>query len=424
MRGKELISLRITQDGEQDRLALTLNRGLQDLRSGLFELLDLPEHVLILKREARGIARAIMTAVQGEDGVFVAEFGPKIADKDLREAHSIAIEGHRAAHIGREEHEFHFFRLHDARMLREGLAVRKRGVVCAHMNLQRTVREPSPLLPFLFSAFSEAKKTRVRQWLKYGGVQVNGRVVTRHDHELKAGDEIAIQPPKAPPREQRAPLPSGLRLLHEDDHILVIEKGAGWLTIAKDNGKGRNAYAVLMDHVRSADPRLRVWIVHRLDRETSGLLVFAKTEEAKHTLQENWQDFEKRYLAIVEGSPPEEEGTLRSHLDESNPLHVRSAPAAEDTREAVTHYRVLKKGRGRALLELTLETGRRHQIRVQLADARCPVVGDDRYGSITQAFGVKRLALHATRLTFDHPETGEEMTFESPLPPELEKMSP
>jgi 23S rRNA pseudouridine1911/1915/1917 synthase len=288
------------------------------------------------------------------------------------------------------------------------------------MNLQRTVSEPAPLLPFLFEAFSEAKKTKVRQWLKYGGVLVNGQVVKKHDHELKSGDLISIQPPKAPPREQRVPLPAGLRALHEDDDIIVIEKAAGWLTIAKDNGKGRNVYAALMDYVRSANPRQRVWIVHRLDQDTSGLLVFAKNEEAKHTLQENWQEFEKRYLAVVEGAPPKKEGTLRSHLDESNPLRVRSAPPSEATREAVTHYRVLKQAQGRSLVELTLETGRRHQIRVQLADARCPVLGDDRYGA-GKTPEARRLALHAAVLTFHHPADDREMTFESPLPSELAK---
>lgn len=283
------------------------------------------------------------------------------------------------------------------------------------MTLKRTVSSPAPLLAFLFTAFPEAKKTKVRQWLKFGSVLVNGRSVTQFDHPLEAGDEIQIKAQKREPEVPR--LPSGLRILHEDRDILVVEKAAGWLTIAKDNGKGRNVYSVLMDHVRSANPKLKVWIVHRLDRDTSGVLVFAKDEEAKHWLQEHWHEFEKRYQAVVEGAPPADKGTLRSHLDESNPLRVRSAPPSDETREAVTHYRVLKKAAGRALLELTLETGRRHQIRVQLSDARCPVVGDERYGAKTNP--VDRLALHACRLRFEHPRDGEEMVFESPFPKDL-----
>jgi 23S rRNA pseudouridine1911/1915/1917 synthase len=283
------------------------------------------------------------------------------------------------------------------------------------MTLQRTVTTPGPLLPFLLTAYPEVKKTKVRQWLKFGAVHVNGRSITKHNHELHTGDQIDIKAQKPAPEGPK--LPSGLRILHEDDHLIVLEKAAGWLTIAKDSGKGRNVYSVLTDHVRSANPKLKVWIVHRLDRETSGLIVFAKTEEAKHWLQEHWHEFEKRYQAVVEGAPPAASGTLRSHLDESNPMRVFSAPKSEDTREAVTHYRVLKKAAGRALLELTLETGRRHQIRVQLSDARCPVVGDTRYGAKTDP--VMRLALHACLLRFEHPLDGHEMRFESPLPKEL-----
>jgi 23S rRNA pseudouridine1911/1915/1917 synthase len=286
------------------------------------------------------------------------------------------------------------------------------------MTLQRTVSETTTLLPFLFAEWHEVKKVKVRQWLKFGSVQVNGRSVTQFNHVLKAGDVIEIISQK--PVYRQTELPSGLRIVHEDDEIIVLEKPAGWLTIAKDNGKGRNVYAVLTDYVRSANSKLKIWIVHRLDRDTSGLIVFAKTEEAKHTLQGQWGEFEKKYFAIVEGAPPAESGTLRSYLDESNPLRVFSAPQSEDTREAVTHYQVVKRSAALALLELTLETGRRHQIRVQLSDVRCPVVGDERYGAKTDP--AERLALHACLLSFQHPVTGEEMHFESKLPTELAKL--
>jgi len=284
------------------------------------------------------------------------------------------------------------------------------------MKLEHLITSPGKLLPSLFEIFAEVKKTKVRQWLKHGAVQVNGRAVTQFDHALKPGDKIAIKASKKAV-EPASPLPPGLKILHEDASILVVEKPSGWLTIAKDSGKGRNIYSVLTDHVRSATPKLRVWIVHRLDRETSGLIVFAKTEQAKRTLQTHWQDFEKRYLAITEGIPAKPQGTLRSHLDESNPLRVYSAPASEDTREAITHYRVLKTNHGRALVELNLETGRRHQIRVQLSDARCPVLGDVRYGA--KGDQAERLALHASLLVFEHPEDGRKMRFESPLPKNL-----
>lgn len=283
---------------------------------------------------------------------------------------------------------------------------------------QHTVTEPTTLLPFLFASWPEVKKIKVRQWLKFGSVHVNDRSTTRFNHELVAGDIVSVKPHK--PAAKTAELPKGLRIVHEDADIIVLEKAAGWLTIAKDSGKGRNVYSVIMDHIRSANPRLKAWIVHRLDRDTSGLLVIAKTEESKRWLQEHWSEFEKRYFAIVEGAPPAESGTLRSHLDESNPLRVYTAKESEDTREAITHYRVVASGNGLSKLELTLETGRRHQIRVQLAAAHCPVVGDERYGAKTNP--AERLALHACHLRFQHPRDGADMQFDSPLPPELARL--
>jgi 23S rRNA pseudouridine1911/1915/1917 synthase len=149
-------------------------------------------------------------------------------------------------------------------------------------------------------------------------------------------------------------------------------------------------------------------------------MVFAKTESAKQTLQEQWSQTEKRYLAIVEGRPPEEEGELRSHLDESRPYKVHAAKESSRTRLAITRYKVIKQTEHRSLLELTLETGRRNQIRVQLAEAGCPVVGDDKYGPAKEPF--PRLALHASYLSFPHPVTGEPCEFESPLPSQLARL--
>lgn len=278
-----------------------------------------------------------------------------------------------------------------------------------------------PLLEFLFQKLPEVKRTKVRQWLRFGGVRVNGRVITRHDHALAAGDVVRLEPQARPPPGPR--LPRGMRIVHEDAALIVIEKPAGLLSIASKAEREATAYARLTDYVRQTQrgKGARVWIVHRLDRETSGLMVFARTEAVKRAMQENWAEAEKKYLAVTDGIPPQAAGTLSSHLDETDPFRVRSLPrAGEHTREAVTHYRVLRTAGGRALLELTLETGRRHQIRVQLAGIRCPVAGDPKY----HPSGVEneRLALHASELRFKHPASGEEMRFESPLPVELERL--
>lgn len=283
-----------------------------------------------------------------------------------------------------------------------------------------TVEQPTQLQSFLFARFPEVKKTKVKQWLKHDSVLVNGHSRTRHDHPLVVGDEVTILT-EAEAKTAGA-LPRDMKILHEDEAILVIDKPADLLSIATDAESRNTAYARLTDYVRKGNPRgrERVWIVHRLDRETSGLMVFARTPEAKDVLQGNWDAVEKRYLAIVERVPPEEQGVLVSHLDESHPGKVFSAPPGGSTREARTHYRVLKRGDKLSLVELRLETGRRHQIRVQLSDIQCPIIGDEKYNARTDP--AKRLGLHACLLRFPHPMTKQELCFESPLPPALARL--
>jgi 23S rRNA pseudouridine1911/1915/1917 synthase len=276
------------------------------------------------------------------------------------------------------------------------------------------------LLPFLFLSLPEVKKTKVRNWLKYGQIQVNGEPITRHDHPLSPGDVVSLA--TTSPSRAESVLPKGMRIVFEDEAILVIEKPANLLSIATDAQKEKTAHAHLMRYINGGHPRgkNRVWIVHRLDRETSGLMVFAKTESAKDTLQTKWNATEKRYFAIVEGHMPEPEGELKSHLDESRAYKVHAAKESDQTRLAITQYKVLKQTEKQSLLELKLETGRRNQIRVQLAAIGCPVLGDDKYGPAKQP--ANRLALHASYLSFPHPVTGESCEFESPLPNQLARL--
>jgi len=289
------------------------------------------------------------------------------------------------------------------------------------MTPRHTVTEAATLLPFLLANWPEAKRTRIKQWLKFGSVRVNGQTVTRHDHELRPGDKVEIKIDRAQ-RKAPPPLPKGLEIVYEDDAIIVLNKGTGWLTIALDSGKGRTAYAALTDHVRAQNPRNRVWIVHRLDRDTSGLIVFAKTEPFKRVLQQNWHRFEKKYLAIAEGVIKRDSGTLRCHVNEAFSLRVRSVPPGDDTREAISHFKVLQRFADRTLVELKIETGRRHQIRVHLSDMGHPIVGDIPYGAKTDP--AKCLALHSSELRFTHPESGEKMTFALPMPRVLMKLIP
>jgi 23S rRNA pseudouridine1911/1915/1917 synthase len=285
------------------------------------------------------------------------------------------------------------------------------------MSTARTVDKDASLLAYLFTAWPEVKKKTVREWLKFQLVTVNGRIVTQFDHALKPGDVVAIRSKQFAAPETR--LPGGILIRHEDAAILVVEKPADLLSIASPSEEEQTAYAHLTDHVRRGDPRRRerVFIVHRLDRETSGLMVFARSEAVQATLQGTWDAVEKKYRAVVEGAPPQDAGVLESHLDESDRFKVWSTHEGPNTRRAVTRYRVEKKGAANTLVELTLETGRRHQIRVQLADAGCPIVGDKKYGARTNP--IKRVALHASSLRFPHPVSGEAMRFLSPLPGEL-----
>ena len=283
-----------------------------------------------------------------------------------------------------------------------------------------TVTKEGPLLASLFAAWPDEKKKQIRTWLKFQAITVNGRPVSQFDHLLKPGDEVAVRSDRFAAPKTR--LSSGLQIYFEDAHLLVVEKPEGLLSISSPAEPEKTAYFQLTEYLRHKHPRSRerVWIVHRLDRETSGLMVFAKTAPAKEVLQSHWDKFEKRYEAVVEGRMPKESGKLKSDLDESNPHHVAVRPRSERTRHAVTHYRVLQAGPQRTLVELTLETGRRHQIRVQLAHAGCPVVGDEKYGAKTNPAG--RLGLHACFLRFRHPVTGDELRFTSPLPKPLARL--
>jgi 23S rRNA pseudouridine1911/1915/1917 synthase len=266
------------------------------------------------------------------------------------------------------------------------------------------------LIDRLQALFPEASRRSLKQWITGSRVRVNGAVVTRGDAEIAAGDRVELAAP-AP-----APCPAPLRLVHEDDDILVVDKPPGLLTIATERERERTAYRLLRDWVAGRGAgAARLFIVHRLDRETSGLIVFAKSATAKQHLQAQFaaRTAERVYVALAEGVVRRDEGSLTQHLVEDRALRVRIAERGGG-REAITRYRVLERRRAATLLELRLVTGRRAQIRAQLAAAGHPIAGDGQYGSRTDPIG--RLALHATRLAFAHPRGGR-ASFESPPPP-------
>ena len=218
---------------------------------------------------------------------------------------------------------------------------------------------------------------------------------------------------------KRAPAkyqPKGLTVLHEDKDIIVVEKPCGLLTMGTERDKSKTAHTILNDYVRKGDPRSRnrVYIVHRLDRETSGILIFAKSEAAKIFLQEHWQETDKHYLTVVHGSLTPKTGTISSYLAENSAFTVYSTADPAAGKLSHTEYQVLKEARGFSLLEIHLLTGRKHQIRVHLSEKGHPVVGDKKYGKGNDPYGT--LALHARSISFTHPVNGRRLTFETGIP--------
>jgi 23S rRNA pseudouridine1911/1915/1917 synthase len=260
----------------------------------------------------------------------------------------------------------------------------------------------------LHALFPGTSGRRLKQWLQRGRVRVNGTVVRRGDTAVRPTDRVELGAP--PP----APIPPPLRLVHEDADLLVIDKPPGLLTIADLSERERTAYRLLRDWMEGRDAG-RIFIVHRLDRETSGLVVVARNFKAKEVLQEQFRirTPERVYVARVEGVVREATGVLRSRLVEDRALRVRATRDTRQGREAITHYRVLEREKDTTLLELTLQTGRRGQIRAQLGALGHPIVGDRAYGSRRDPLG--RVCLHATRLGFTHPG-GRQVVFESPPP--------
>jgi 23S rRNA pseudouridine1911/1915/1917 synthase len=250
---------------------------------------------------------------------------------------------------------------------------------------------------------------RLKGWLEQERVRVNGVVVRRGDVAIAAGDRVELG--AAPPPS----LPVPLALVHEDATLIVIDKPAGLLTIADAGERDRTAYRMLRDWL-DARAAGRVFVVHRLDRETSGLIVFARTGAAKEALQAQFKarTAERVYQARVEGVVRDDAGTLTSRLAADRSLRVRPVETGRPGRAAITRYRVLARGRDETLLEVTLVTGRRAQIRAQLAAAGHVILGDRVYGARRDP--LRRLALHATRLGFLHPGGGR-VVFESPPPP-------
>jgi len=267
------------------------------------------------------------------------------------------------------------------------------------------------LIDRLHAFYPEASRTTLRKWLAAGRVRVRGQVERRGEMEVAPAERVMLGAPPPPA------FPAPLRLVHEEDHFLVVDKPAGLLTIATERERERTAYRLLAGYVEGQARRRgsRLFIVHRLDRETSGLLVFAKSGAAKAALQAQFKArrVERLYVAVVDGRVQADEGRLESFLVQDRSLRVRASRDTLRGKEAVTLYRVLERRRDSTVLELRLQTGRRGQIRAQLSELGHPVVGDAAYGSRRNP--IRRVCLHAIRLGFVGPD-GRPRRFDSPVP--------
>jgi 23S rRNA pseudouridine1911/1915/1917 synthase len=256
----------------------------------------------------------------------------------------------------------------------------------------------------------------LRQMLSLERVTVNGCLCKIANAQINAGDVIEIGP-----RKLLSKLPPGLEILFEDSDILVIQKPSGMLTVATIDERERTVYAYLKQRLKEGDPRQKLFIVHRLDKFASGVLVFARSEKVKSALQKLFMkhDIQRKYWAIVEGKVERNEGTIRSHIAEDKSLRMHSTNDAKHGKAAVTHYKVLRRFPGLSALEVTLETGRKNQIRVHLSEMGHPIAGDRAYGSVQDPLG--RLGLHAFCLGFKHPTKKIPLLFQTEPPPEFRR---
>lgn len=279
---------------------------------------------------------------------------------------------------------------------------------------------PLTLKEFLLHSFSGIPGNKANGFLKRGQVSVNGAVATHFNTPLQEGDtvEVNFSRPFVQFKHPR------VQLVYEDEDMIVINKGYGLLSVSRGSDKKElTAYDVVKRYLKELSPSNKVFIIHRLDKDTSGLMMFAKSPEAKEEMQHNWNNMvlDRRYVAVVEGSVDSDSGEIKSYLGETSQHEVYSSQNPEDGKPAITRYKVLARGNGFTLMEFSLDTGRKNQIRVHAAkELRHPVVGDRRYGASMSPIG--RLALHARTLNFVHPRTRKLMKFQTPVPEKFQKL--
>jgi len=287
----------------------------------------------------------------------------------------------------------------------------------SYQSILRAARE-ALLLEFLYESFPDRSRKSIKSLLEQKQIMIRNQIVTRFDYPLAPGMDVIILKKKP---SQNMTLRK-MNLLYEDEHLLVIEKSAGLLSVATEKENEETAFSILKRYVKKSHHHEELYIIHRLDRDTSGIMMFAKSKEIQQKLQDNWENAvtKRIYYAVVEGHVKNAEGEIVSCLKENKSLMMYSSKTPGDGQKAVTRYRVLKSNARYSLLEVSLQTGRKNQIRVHLQDIGHSIAGDKKYGAATDPLG--RLGLHAGILEFLHPATGKCMHFETPVPAVMERL--
>lgn len=272
------------------------------------------------------------------------------------------------------------------------------------------VKENEILIEFLKKTFSNLSKNSVKSLLHNEKVFINGNMTTKYNYELNAGDIVEI-------REKVA---KNIDIIYEDKDIIVINKPSGLLTVATEKEKNKTAYHLVMEYLKKKNKNNRIFIIHRLDKDTSGIIMFAKNERAKHLYQDNWNDIVKKrcYYAVIDGKMENKEGTIKSYLKENG--NMVYSVKDRSGKLAITEYKVLKERKNISLLDINLKTGRKNQIRVHMKENKTPILGDLKYGEKSKL--INRLALHAYKLELINPVTKKLLIFEASMPNEIKTL--
>lgn len=281
------------------------------------------------------------------------------------------------------------------------------------------VTQETDLMSFLLTKMGGMKRNSIKSLLSHRQVMVNGTITTLYNTALRLGEQVEVLSSRGN-IELKHPK---LKIIFEDKDLIVVEKKEGLLTVVTVNPEETTAFSILKHYVRKSHVRNRIFVVHRLDRDTSGILIFAKSREIQLKLQENWHQVvtSRIYVAVLEGVLTKPSDTIVSWLSENEKsLKMKSSPHNDGGQKAVTHYKLLKTNNQYSLVELTLETGRKNQIRAHLSSIGHPIAGDEKYGAKTNP--LDRMALHARKLEFIHPTSMQKVCFETAIPPSFVKL--